>query len=78
MGEGGTRSGPQNLFYQKSFFFFFFIFKLYNIILVLPNIEMNPFLYNPVGTDKKGADWVGRAKGWSLQIQGPGALFCFL
>ena len=23
-------------------FFFFFIFKLYNIVLVLPNIEMNP------------------------------------
>ena len=28
----------------KSFFFkkFYFIFKLYNIVLVLPNIEMNP------------------------------------
>ena len=25
-----------------SFFFFYFIFKLYNIVLVLPNIEMNP------------------------------------
>ena len=25
-----------------SFFFLFFIFKLYNIVLVLPNIEMNP------------------------------------
>ena len=24
------------------FFFFNFIFKLYNIVLVLPNIEMNP------------------------------------
>ena len=24
------------------FFFFYFIFKLYNILLVLPNIEMNP------------------------------------
>ena len=24
------------------FFFIFFIFKLYNIVLVLPNIEMNP------------------------------------
>ena len=24
------------------FFFFFFIFKLYSIVLVLPNIEMNP------------------------------------
>ena len=23
-------------------FFFYFIFKLYNIVLVLPNIEMNP------------------------------------
>ena len=23
-------------------FFFFFIFKLYNIVLVFPNIEMNP------------------------------------
>ena len=26
----------------KSFFKFYFIFKLYNIVLVLPNIEMNP------------------------------------
>ena len=25
-----------------SFFLFYFIFKLYNIVLVLPNIEMNP------------------------------------
>ena len=24
------------------FIFFYFIFKLYNIVLVLPNIEMNP------------------------------------
>ena len=24
------------------FFYFYFIFKLYNIVLVLPNIEMNP------------------------------------
>ena len=24
------------------FFKFYFIFKLYNIVLVLPNIEMNP------------------------------------
>ena len=30
---------------EEAFFFFFkfyFIFKLYNIVLVLPNIEMNP------------------------------------
>ena len=26
----------------------YFIFKLYNIVLVLPNIEMNPSLYNIV------------------------------
>ena len=26
----------------KDFFKFYFIFKLYNIVLVLPNIEMNP------------------------------------
>ena len=26
----------------ESFFKFYFIFKLYNIVLVLPNIEMNP------------------------------------
>ena len=26
----------------EDFFFFNFIFKLYNIVLVLPNIEMNP------------------------------------
>ena len=33
-------------FFDLLFFFFFFkfyfIFKLYNIVLVLPNIEMNP------------------------------------
>ena len=31
-------------FYRCSFHFFkfYFIFKLYNIVLVLPNIEMNP------------------------------------
>ena len=27
---------------QPFFFLIFFIFKLYNIVLVLPNIEMNP------------------------------------
>ena len=26
----------------KTFLKFYFIFKLYNIVLVLPNIEMNP------------------------------------
>ena len=30
------------LFYFFSNFYFYFIFKLYNIVLVLPNIEMNP------------------------------------
>ena len=30
------------IFFSSSFFKFYFIFKLYNIILVLPNIEMNP------------------------------------
>ena len=30
------------LFYFFLFFKFYFIFKLYNIVLVLPNIEMNP------------------------------------
>ena len=34
------------LFFSKSYFIYFFkfyfIFKLYNIVLVLPNIEMNP------------------------------------
>ena len=29
-------------FMDVSFFLFYFIFKLYNIVLVLPNIEMNP------------------------------------
>ena len=34
---------PSPLFF-KIFFKFYFIFKLYNIVLVLPNIEMNlPF-----------------------------------
>ena len=27
---------------SQALFFFFFLFKLYNIVLVLPNIEMNP------------------------------------
>ena len=30
------------LFFFEFFFKFYFIFKLYNIVLVLPNIEMNP------------------------------------
>ena len=30
------------LFFFLIFFKFYFIFKLYNIVLVLPNIEMNP------------------------------------
>ena len=29
-------------FFFLIFFKFYFIFKLYNIVLVLPNIEMNP------------------------------------
>ncbi len=35
-----TKSGLE-LFYQRTFLFYF-IFKLYNIVLVLPNIKMNP------------------------------------
>ena len=36
--------GINNIAYgtQMTLFFFNFIFKLYNIVLVLPNIEMNP------------------------------------
>ena len=30
-----------NIWWCYSFFLFYFIFKLYNIVLVLPNIEMN-------------------------------------
>ena len=34
---------PYKIFFFFSFFLkFYFIFKLYNIVLVLPNIEMNP------------------------------------
>ena len=35
------------------FYFFYFFFKLYNIVLVLPNIEMNPpqvYMYSPSWT----------------------------
>ena len=32
----------RNLLFYYYFFKFYFIFKLYNIVLVLPNIEMNP------------------------------------
>ena len=43
------------LFFSSLFFisFFYFIFKLYNIVLVLPNIEMNPpqvFMCSPSWT----------------------------
>ena len=31
-----------NTAFLSFFFYFYFIFKLYNIVLVLPNIEMNP------------------------------------
>ena len=31
-----------SFFFLSFFFNFYFIFKLYNIVLVLPNIEMNP------------------------------------
>ena len=33
---------PQIFMVDLFFFKFYFIFKLYNIVLVLPNIEMNP------------------------------------
>ena len=32
---------PINAYWKQFFFFFFFIFKLYKIVLVLPNIKMN-------------------------------------
>ena len=32
-----------NLLRMSYYFYFYFIFKLYNIVLVLPNIEMNPW-----------------------------------
>ena len=37
-----AESEPQDLQGILFFFLFYFIFKLYNIVLVLPNIEMNP------------------------------------
>ena len=56
--DWGTSSNVQDFFLffvflnGRTFFFFFFfffkfyfIFKLYNIVLVLPNIEMNPPRY---------------------------------
>ena len=33
---------PMGSFQRRQGIFFFLIFKLYNIVLVLPNIEMNP------------------------------------
>ena len=36
------RSLKLGTFFFFTFFKFYFIFKLYNIVLVLPNIEMNP------------------------------------
>ena len=38
--KGQTEQLQKGFFF--SFFKFYFIFKLYNIVLVLPNIEMNP------------------------------------
>ena len=32
----------EDIFYSLKNFKFYFIFKLYNIVLVLPNIKMNP------------------------------------
>ena len=40
--QGTLKSLLQQHCYKASVFFFYFIFKLYNIVLVLPNIEMNP------------------------------------
>ena len=37
-----TENPTQNRFFFKFFFKFYFIFKLYKIVLVLPNIKMNP------------------------------------
>ena len=36
------RNGFQGKAFIYYYYFFNFIFKLYNIVLVLPNIEMNP------------------------------------
>ena len=36
------------LFIFNFFFKFYFIFKLYNVVLVLPNIEMNPPQVYPI------------------------------
>ena len=39
----GSRKSPgEGNGYPLRYFFFYFIFKIYNIVLVLPNIEMNP------------------------------------
>ena len=35
-----------HLVFHSLFFLFYFIFKLYIIVLVLPNIKMNPFLFD--------------------------------
>ena len=42
--RGGLDHSKFSFFVVVVFFYFFvlFIFKLYNIVLVLPNIEMNP------------------------------------
>ena len=43
LGLQGDPTSPSSFFFFLLFFFkFYFIFKLYNIVLVLPNIEMNP------------------------------------
>ena len=39
---GGYNSNFSFFYFQCLVFIFYFIFKLYNIVLVLPNIEMNP------------------------------------
>ena len=41
-GETMKKEGLDELDFEYNLFFFFFFFKLYNIVLVLPNIKMNP------------------------------------
>ena len=47
---------------------FYFVFKLYIIVLVLPNIKMNPpqvYMCSPHWDNPEG--WNGEGGGWSVQ-----------
>ena len=70
--SSGKTARPWDFASQASFFFFF---KLYNIVLVLPNIEMNPTL--PLDQCRLGTHaWPASTSFSSLSADHPCVLCC--